>query len=287
VKVFYDPNMAATGTTFDTTRKAEQIAKSLADQPIDDVDVAVIHPSILALTENLIAQVHDLAYVRAVVTGRPDWLAASSGLAWDDGIYRMAVAHCAAVVAAVADAVESGLTGGALSSGLHHARSDHGKGYCTFSGLAIAAWWVRLNHPDIRVGILDVDAHFGGGTRQIIEHMVDVHQVDVSTNRYDRYEHRDALLAPVSGYLPVVDAAITTVLSHHPDIVICNMGVDPFDDGVTPEVLAERDRLVAHRFDTVEVPAVFTLAGGYCSDRLDMDGLVGLHRATIAAFANP
>lgn len=287
MRVRYDSDMCGSATAFDTTRKAEAIAKSLADDPIRCVELAAIHPSFIPLTETLIAQVHDLDYVRAVATGEPRDLAETNTFTWDEGMYGMAVAHSAGVVAAMVDAVEGGLTGGTLSSGLHHARRSEGAGYCTFNGIAAACWWVSLNHPDIKVVVLDLDAHFGGGTAELIEAMPNVTQVDVGTHGFDHYQHPDAILLanPAGEYLPAVRYAIDRTLNQHPDIVIANMGVDPFDDGVSSVVLAARDRLVATRLRIAEIPTVFTLAGGYTSWRLDMDGLVNLHRQTIGAFA--
>lgn len=285
MKVFYDPDMAAAAPKRDTTRKSKLIADSLTADPIPGVDLAVIHPAISTLTETLIAQVHDLDYLRALVTGDPRDHAETSTLPWSPDTYRMAVAHAAGVVAATVDAVEGGHTGGTLSSGLHHARRHEGAGNCTINGLAVAALWVTLNHPDVKIVILDLDAHFGGGTADLIEDMPNVSQVDFCTNDWDMYEHPDAVLVTPGSYLPAVDWAIQRSLAKHPDIVIANMGVDPIDDGVTGSQLAARDCCVANRFRLAEVPVVFTLAGGYTSNVTDDDDLVHLHRTTIGAFA--
>ena len=56
---------------------------------------------------------------------------------------------------------------GALSSGLHHASTERGNGFCTFNGLALAARALMdggANH----VLILDLDAHCEGGTYEIV-----------------------------------------------------------------------------------------------------------------------
>lgn len=285
MKVFYDSLMAGSLTAFDTTRKAQAVARSLVDTPVPGVNVAVIHPAIVSLAETLVSQVHDLDYLRALITGEPRDLAETNTFTWDPDIYSMALAHSSGVVAAMVDAVEGGHTGGTLSSGLHHARRHEGAGYCTLNGIAAACWWVSSNHPDVRVVVLDLDAHFGGGTADMIEGMRNVTQVDVSTHSFDSYDSPDALLVTPDSYPQAVAWAIDRVLAQHPDIVVYNAGVDPHSDGVASTVLAARDRCVAERLRHAEVPAVFTLAGGYTNDRFDMDDLVELHRNTIGAFA--
>lgn len=284
MKVFYDPAMAGTDIEFDTTRKSRLVAESLAANPIDGAEIAAIHPAVTAATEALAAQVHDLNYLRALTTGQPPGLAGGNGFDWDPGVYPMAIAHAAGVVAAVVDAAESGLTGCTLSSGLHHARRGNGCGYCTINGIAVACWWVRLNQPDVRVGILDVDAHCGGGTAEMIAGMGDVTQVDVSVNSFDFHPAATMVRRPDT-YVPAVEAALTSLLGTHPDIVIVNAGVDPVDHGITAAQLTERDHLIAERLDHCDIPAVVTLAGGYTSRSLDEAGLVDLHRTTIGAFA--
>lgn len=285
MKVYYDPAMAGADTGIDTTRKSALIAASLADDPIPGAELADISPAATEHAETLISQVHDLNYVRSIVTGDPRGLAESSALGWSPGTYRMAVAHTAGVVAAVGDALDHGATGASLSSGIHHARRGEGAGYCTFNAFAAVGAWLTIEHPDARLVILDLDAHFGGGTHEMILGMPNVAQVDVSTNDYDRYHSNDAWKSTPAGYRYAVTDAMQRVMSRHPDIVIFNAGMDPFDDGVSFDDLGWRDHTVATALSIAEVPAVVVLAGGYTSDRLSSKRLTAEHRSTLRAFA--
>jgi acetoin utilization deacetylase AcuC-like enzyme len=73
--------------------------------------------------------------------------------------------------------------------------------------------------------------------------------------------------------------------------VIYNAGMDPHQaspggiPGITFATLAERERLVVAWAGDRHLPVAFTLAGGYLSQELSQDDLVGLHRLTIAAAA--
>lgn len=285
MRAYYTPAMAGADTGVDTTRKSALVAQSLLDDPLPGVEVADISKADRDAAEILIMASHDLNYVRAVATGDPRPLAESSTLGWTPETYPMAVAHCAAVLSAVYDALE-GRNAAALASGIHHARHCEGAGYCTFNAFGAIGAWLTTNLPDARLVIVDLDAHFGGGTHEMIERMHNVSQVDVSTNDYDRYSSPYAWKATPGGYLPVVRKAVAQALSRHPDLVIYNAGVDPFDDGVAAAELAERDAYVAHAFSLAEVPVATVLAGGYTSERLTGEALTDMHRATLRAFAD-
>jgi hypothetical protein len=68
--------------------------------------------------------------------------------------------------------------------------------------------------------------------------------------------------------------------------------MDPFErcgtgglSGITRETLAQREDLVFDWCRRTRTPVAFVLAGGYRGPRLDENGIVDLHRLTIAAGA--
>jgi len=269
------------GHASDTTRKSGDIVDSLRERPVPGVVIA--DPvGFYDITTEAIRAVHSEEYIAAIATGSPLELAESQGFTWDERLSNMAIAHNAGVVAAVLTALEKCEVTGTLSSGLHHAARDHGHGYCTFNGLAVAAHVAAKRGA--RVLVLDFDAHCGGGTSGLLP--ADAHQVDVSVNGYDRYIPGDNCwlrLTDAHGY----DDTILEALAHIKtlgsfDIVLYNAGMDPANCGVSVEQLAQRERLVAeHDFGC---PMAFTIAGGYTWDR-SIDRVVDLHRLTIETFA--
>ena len=52
-------------------------------------------------------------------------------------------------------------------------------------------------------------------------------------------------------------------------------------DGITTDILRERERWFFQWAARRHLPVAFVLAGGYASARLTEDALVGLHRLTI------
>ena len=129
-----------------------------------------------------IKKAHSPQYVKALITGDPGYLSETNGFTWDEGIWEMAVNSTAGVLAACKTVLST-----TSKSGLHHASTGQGSGYCTVNGLAIAANY--LNNSEIT--ILDFDAHCGGGTVNMLRDLnIDhrVSQYDLSTNFFDSYD---------------------------------------------------------------------------------------------------
>jgi acetoin utilization deacetylase AcuC-like enzyme len=290
MKLYYSPAYVSSEHAFDTTRKAAWIADSLAAAPIPGVELH--EPT--SLTTAQVALVHDPGYIRAVETGQPRGLAQSQGFSWDKGLWPMVLASNGGVVAAALTALQEGVAG-SLSSGLHHARRDSGCGFCTFNGLAIAAY-EALAAGARSVLILDLDAHCGGGTASIIADNARIVQADVSVSSMDDYDPTDrAMLAIVRrgvDYIPAVERMLNSITQRRMSFDLClyNAGMDPFENcsigglpGITREVLAQRERMVFDWCRDRDLPIAFVMAGGDSGFRLSQDDLVSLHRLTLAS----
>lgn len=263
---------------------------------------------------------HDSRYVEAVHTGVPRHLAESQGFEWDPGLWSMVLSSNGGAVAAALDALERGVSG-SLSSGLHHARRDHGAGFCTFNGLVIAAR-AALEAGAGSVLVLDLDAHCGGGTASLIAADPRIWQTDVAVCSFDYYQSGawtraagdpgDAGDSSMAGgravhaqtWLRVTQRATSYVSDiergleelerrgRRFDLCIYNAGMDPFEGcstgglpGVTRDLLAIREQLVFEWCHEHVGAVAFVLAGGYVGWGLDAAGLVDLHRLTVAAAA--
>jgi hypothetical protein len=172
--LFYGPDYVRAAYDFDTTRKARWIAESLVAEPI--AGVRLVEPAPLTFDE--VAAVHDRRYVQAVRDGTPRELAESQGFQWDEGLWRMVLATNGGVVAAARSALECGVAG-SLSSGLHHARWEHGSGNCTLNGIVLAA------HAALDAGATSVlrSLPLQGGRRSVR---------GVRRRRDERHHDRDA-----------------------------------------------------------------------------------------------
>jgi acetoin utilization deacetylase AcuC-like enzyme len=185
-------------------------------------------------------------------------------------------------------ALATGGTAGSLSSGLHHANTVSGKGFCTFNGLAVAAH-AALELGAQRVLVLDVDAHCGGGTFSIIKDDPAIVQVDVSTSfTYDRFvatgDHRRIAAHPRDYMERITEGLDHASTLHGIDFVIANMGMDPVNDGVDLHDIAERELLVRDFIGST--PAIFAIAGGYKWGGYSINDVAAWHRMTIAEWAS-
>lgn len=282
-KVFYSPHYVASTYAFDTTRKAQWVADSLAYKPIQGV--TLVEPATASV--DVVLETHSEDYVTAVRTGEPCGLASSQGFPWSRGLYSGAMSSTGGVVAAALAAMEDGFAG-SLSSGLHHARRDYGFGFCTFNGLVIAA------NEAIKAGcesvlILDLDAHGGGGTASFISGNVRIQHIDLAVDPFDLHpdcvdlSHR----SPID-YLTVLDSSLRGL---RPSLCLYNAGVDIMSNDCGPpgfdnKVLAARESIVFSWAADNGVPIAYVLAGGYTSDKRPREELVGQHRCTIRAAAH-
>lgn len=289
--IYYSPAYARARHEFDTTRKAAWVAESLERQPI--AGVRLVEPRLLTRAE--LARVHTPDYVDAVAVGRPLFLAESNGFSWDRELWTAVTASSGGAVAAALHALTERHTAGSLSSGLHHASASMGCGFCTFNGLALAARAAR-DAGASRLLIIDLDAHCGGGTYSIVREWEGVMQLDISVSGFDSYSPNPEsgftldLVRRADEYLPTLRRRLDELMTMRFDLVLYNAGMDPHEgsaigglDGITDDVIAEREATMFEWARQMEVPVAFVLAGGYSGVELSRDALVGLHRITIEA----
>jgi acetoin utilization deacetylase AcuC-like enzyme len=279
------------GFSYETTRKARWVADSLLHEPIPHVELTAPRP----LEEPEVSAIHDPVYVQSVRTGQPRSLAESQGFRWDPQLFTAVLASNGGAVEAALRAFRAGGAAGSLSSGLHHAHRTYGLGNCTFNGLALAAH-ALLTDGAKNVLLLDLDAHCGGGTNELVAGDPRVWHVDVAVHPFDRYTPAPRqtldLVQDARHYLPTVERRLDHLAVRGPalDVVLYNAGMDPHErspvgglPGITREVLEARERIVFQWCRDRGVPIAFVLAGGYMGPGLDERGLTDLHRLTVSA----
>ena len=284
-RFYYSDAYVPAGADFDTLAKAADVARAVAGI------AEIVAPA--ALTVDEIARVHDRRYVEAVRTGEPDELAGSNGLGWSPELFDSVATSAGGAVAAALHALASGENAGSASSGLHHARRDGGRGFCTFNGLALAAL-AALDAGARGVLIVDLDAHCGGGTASILGDIAGVRSVDVAVSAFDVYAPGPGwtsdLVSDAADYLPTIRRRLDAVGSAGIDLLLYNAGMDPHEgcaigglDGIDAAMIAEREDLVFRWAAERGIPVAYVLAGGYSGRELDRDALAALHALTVAA----
>jgi len=190
---------------------------------------------------------------------------------------------CGAMLSAALCAVKTGTAACAPVSGFHHAGPAYASGYCTFNGLMVAA--LSLKRDGIRdgiverVGILDLDQHWGDGTDAIIK----ARQADWITH----HSPGSRSCKEASGYLRRLPDLIKSMKGH--SVLLYQAGADahvgdPLGGWMTTTQLARRDRIVFETAAAIGLPVAWCLAGGY---QRKPDGsipvVLKIHRNTMRA----
>jgi|SRR5881394_160357 len=301
ITAFYHPGFAAPiGNHIMPMRKFALVAEGLKARA--DVRLAEPQPA----TESDLRRVHTPEYISAVRSGVPRVLAESQQFPWSPDLFPSVCLTNGGCVAAARQALRDGVAA-ALASGFHHAHADHGEGFCTFNGLAVAADALKAAGEVQSVAILDLDLHYGNGTAALAakrpfltvlslygsDYHANVAYRDVTLRRHeDGSNHWSvALPAGCDGRL------LNEILGQHlprllkfgkPDLLLYQAGADPLQGdpysplALTHHDLLERDRIVFEFALRHSLPTAWVLAGGYTQD---ITKVVEVHLNTFRAAA--
>lgn len=220
---------------------------------------------------------HDRAYVEGVLACRikngfgNKSRAVAESLPWTSG----------AMLSAAREAIDNGLVAVAPCSGFHHAGYSAGGAYCSLNGLLIAA--TVLLHEGIveRVGILDLDMHYGDGSEDIIREL----RLESRVLHYSAGEkwHQPSQAETFLQILPSIVESFAGC-----DVLLYQAGADPHVDDplggwMTTAQLAERDKIVFETARRFSLPVAWCLAGGYQSP---LRQVLDIHDNTLLACAH-
>jgi acetoin utilization deacetylase AcuC-like enzyme len=304
LRVFYSEDYTM-GEGLETVTKSKLLAKMITEGRVPRVEL--IAPKLA--TEEELMLIHSADYVRRVLNGETQLGECTRGqvgkvtrgqgeMSGRDAVaplpinklVRSVLATTGGMRDATNEALRNGRSG-SFSSGLHHARADAGMGFCTFNGLALAA--LEALKKVKLVGILDLDAHCGGGTANILKKNKKVRLADVSVCSYDSWtptaksRHFIQVVDKPKSYLASVGKALKSL--EGVEFLIYNAGMDTHERagglaGITLEIIQEREMRVVEWAREQNVPIVFALAGGYTWSGLTLKEVAELHLETVRAF---
>ena len=212
------------------------------------------------LTEEQFCYAHDPEYVTGVLScaidngfsNRSKDIAES--LPWTSGSF----------VSAAVYAFENEICTFSPTSGFHHAEYEEGMGFCTFSGLTITAIILNEDYGAKKVGILDLDSHYGNGTDDTIKQTGYGNVIRHYTiGKYKVKKHN------VGEWLENLPKLLDFLYSDC-DIILYQAGVDSHEDDphvdsghFSDEQIYQRDKMVFEFSKERGIPVVSNLAGGY------------------------
>lgn len=176
-----------------------------------------------------------------------------------------------------------------LSGGYHHAKANCGEGFCFFADIPLAIHKLWKDQPELKVLIIDLDAHQGNGNSTILRKDPRVAFVD-AYGKYNYPTFHDYLTQfdvqyriPLewktedAEYLEKVKIAIDQAIADHkPQLIMYNAGTDiligdPLGGmSITAQGIIVRDQLVIESAVKNNIPVVMTLSGGYTKQSADV-----------------
>lgn len=273
MKVFYSSDYVSSSGKVETVKKSRWISKQIRREG-GMLDV----PRLMTAEDAKV--LHDSYYVDDLFAVRKTSATQAALGDWDASLLKSIQASNGGVLSAVETALKEGIAG-SLSSGLHHANYDRGRGYCTINGLALGA--IQAVKAGKIVGILDVDAHCGGGTFALLSHpsvmsLGEFYSYDISSNDYDSENYDPSKVDPnrfvlikdqkEDDYLQEVQKALDFFKSKNVNFLMYNSGMDSMtDDHFSEETMQKREEMVANWCVAHRISCCWVLAGGYVSNK--------------------
>ena len=269
IKVFYHPRQTAkkNDSFSPSATKPQLVADAFSKLP-----GVVIEENFPPATEEMLCRVHHPDYVKEVLNGtRPNGFGnrlpeIADSLPWTSG----------SMVAAALYAIQNTTASCSLTSGFHHAGYDYGSGFCTFNGLMVTTVEL-LRQGYKKIGILDLDAHFGDGTADIIQKLNLQTQVQHYTFGAE-FRNFKTELEWLDSLAPVLLDKFSDV-----DVLLYQAGADPHSEDplggyLSTETMKDRDALVFVACRNLRIPVAWNLAGGY---QKPIEKVIALHVNTM------
>jgi len=274
MKVFYNPNMSTPSHGYSPS--GSKPAAAVADWQARGLDIEIV--DFEPATKEDLYLAHDKKFVDNVLSCRE---------ANGHGNRRPEIAEsCRWTVGSMMAAAKAALTEGITcspSSGFHHAGYAYNGCFCTFNGLMVTAIAMLEKKTVSRVGILDIDAHYGDGTDDIIK-ALNLHSKISHWTFGEHYHRQDQVDTPY--FVRELTRQIRHMYHEGVDLILYQAGADPHVNDplggmMTTSGMRQRDRIVFEQCRLLKIPVAWNLAGGYQKDKNGNIGpVLALHRAT-------
>jgi acetoin utilization deacetylase AcuC-like enzyme len=199
---------------------------------LDHEDVKVLEPGRADVA--LVAEIHSESHIRSVV---------------NSGYYEVSLLSAGSVVLGAEEVAASRAYSSFCFVGAagHHASHDGFWGFCYLNDVAVAIEKLRKNTFIRRFAILDIDPHFGDGTRDILGNDSNVMHINFHSGfpigEEDGPNNLDFALphnASDQRFLAEVDEALKAALSFGPEMLFIIFGHDNHRDDYGAFELSDR-----------------------------------------------
>ena len=267
-------------TCFSPTYYADTYTASMRKLPliareVESLKISELHDPDTWISEKYICEklkkLHNPEYFNCFINGI-DPLASSQGWKWTEKIKNGVLSINKGQLKGAELALENKISAN-IAQGFHHSIYDKGMGFCTFNGLALVA----QEYPDLNIGVLDCDEHFGNGTADFSERLPNLFNYSIFGSIYEprfiSHKARSEYLPNINGkfhlYIEAIERGLDFLTQSSVDLIIYQAGVDchkddPFGStGLTTEDISCRDSFVFQSIKQLDIPLLFVMAGGY------------------------
>jgi acetoin utilization deacetylase AcuC-like enzyme len=169
----------------------------------------------------------------------------------------------------------------------HHAGKDYAGGYCFINNAAVVANWLSAKG---KTALLDVDYHCGNGTQDIFYDRADVFTISIHADPDFEYPHYWGYANEIgtgaglgshknfpleegtddARYLEVLEEALELIRRFEPQYLVVSAGMDIYagDPLGTIKVSTEGIGEIGKRIDSLNLPTIVVMEGGYANDVL-------------------
>ena len=241
---------------------------------------------------HILQRVHDQDYVNRIYSCSVDRKEEMRlGLPVTPQLYTRSATEVEATRLTCRAALEEGVAV-CLAGGMHHAFREHGEGYCVFNDVAAAIRDLQDWKPNIKIMVVDTDAHQGNGTNAILESdprvfTYSIHVGNAQNRKFNgsmdvetvRYVEGEMYLKQLFSTLA---AALDTFV---PDLVIWIAGADNHRNDrfgqmmLSLKDLQRRDEIFLKAFIRNRIPVAVLYGGGY---NRQAEFTAKIHRNTVA-----
>jgi acetoin utilization deacetylase AcuC-like enzyme len=183
-----------------------------------------------------------------------------------------------------------------MGGGMHHGHRNFGHGFCPTNDVMLSAARIIAEKKVKSIWIIDVDVHKGDGTAEIAKDFDSIKTLSIHMAfgwPLDKPEYDSAGIFNPAYFPSDIDINIKSGEEHtynarlvqgmkqlenlngtqeKPDLAIVLLGVDPYEKDELPSTnllnlteaqMLERDKNIYHFLNDRNIPAAYTMAGGY------------------------
>lgn len=241
---------------------------------------------------HILQRVHDQDYVNRIYSCAVDRKEEMRlGLPVTPQLYTRSATEVEATRLTCRAALEEGVAV-CLAGGMHHAFREHGEGYCVFNDVAAAIRDLQDWKPNIKIMVVDTDAHQGNGTNAILESDPRVFTYSIHVGNAENRKFNGSMdvetVRYVEGemYLKQLFSTLAAALDTFvPDLVIWIAGADNHRNDrfgqmmLSLKDLQRRDEILLKAFIRNRIPVAVLYGGGY---NRQAEFTAKIHRNTVA-----